>query len=156
VSVFGSMFAPDHERAAAELRRVTRPGGTIALASWTPDGFIGAMFATISAHVPPPQGLVSPMLWGSEAHLAELFGPDVAWAHRERTFTFRFASARAFVDFFATNYGPTLKALAAAGSGREALADDLEALALAWNRLEAPGAIALPSTYLESVGRRIR
>ena len=57
--------------------------------------------------MPPPAGLASPMLWGTEEHLAELFGPDVAWTHRERTFTFRFASAEAFVDRFATYYGPT-------------------------------------------------
>ena len=69
LSVFGSMFAPDQPRAAGELARVTRPGGTIALASWTPDGFIGEMFKTVGAHVPPPPGLASPLLWGTEDHL---------------------------------------------------------------------------------------
>src|SRR3954470_23386993 len=73
-SVFGSMFAPDHGRAAAELLRVCRPGGTIALASWTPDGFIGDLFRTVAAHVPPPAGVGSPMLWGNESHLRGLFG----------------------------------------------------------------------------------
>jgi SAM-dependent methyltransferase len=154
VSVFGSMFAPDHRRAAAELVRVTRPGGTIALASWTPDGFVGAMFGTVAARVPPPSGLASPMLWGTKEHLAELFGPDVAWAHRRRTFTFRFTSAEAFVECFAAYYGPTVKALEAAGPDRDALADDLCDLALSWNRLEQPGPIAVPATYLESVGVR--
>jgi len=154
VSVFGSMFAPDHRRVAAELVRVTRPGGTIALASWTPDGFIGAMFATVAAHVPPPAGLASPMLWGTEEHLAWLFGRDVAWAHRRRTFTFRFASAEAFVERFAAYYGPTVKALEAAGRDSDALARDLRDLAFSWNRLEQPGAIAVPATYLESVGLR--
>lgn len=154
VSVFGSMFAPDQRRAAAELVRVTRPGGTIALASWTPDGFIGAMFGTVAAHVPPPAGLASPMLWGTEEHLAELFGPDVTWTHRRRTFTFRFVSADAFLECFAAYYGPTLKALEAAGPARDALASDLRDLARTWNRLEEPGAIAVPGTYLESVGLR--
>jgi SAM-dependent methyltransferase len=154
ISVFGSMFAPDHHRAAAELVRVTRPGGTIALASWTPDGFIGSMFQTVAAHVPPPPGLSSPLLWGTEEHLAELFGTDVAWVHQRRTFTFRFASAEAFVEAFATYYGPTLKALEAAGSGRNSLVRDLRELARSWNRLEQPGAIAVPSAYLESVGVR--
>src|SRR5207245_1321732 len=74
LSVFGSMFAPDHRRTAAEILRVTRPGGTIGLASWTPDGFIGAMFRAVGAHVPPPSGLPSPTLWGTEEHLAEIFG----------------------------------------------------------------------------------
>src|SRR5688572_9910864 len=64
-SVFGSMFAPDHAQAAAELLRVTRPGGTIALASWTPSGFIGELFRTVGGHVPPPAGVQSPMLWGT-------------------------------------------------------------------------------------------
>jgi SAM-dependent methyltransferase len=154
LSVVGSMFTPDHARAAAELARVTRPGGTIALASWTPDGFIGEMFRTIGAHVPPPAGLASPLLWGTEAHLNELFGPDVAWTHSRKTFTFRFVSAQAFVDAFAVYYGPTLKALEAAGTGRDALARDLHDLATSWNRLEEPGAVALPAAYLESVGVR--
>ncbi len=153
-SVVGSMFAPNHRRTAAELVRVTRPGGTIALASWTPDGFVGAMFDTIAAYVPPPAGLDSPMLWGTETHLDELFGPDVAWTHRERTFTFRFASAEAFVDRFARYYGPTLKAFEAAGPNRDALARDLAELARMWNRLEDGGPVAIPATYLESVGVR--
>ena len=154
LSVFGSMFAPDHRRAAAELVRVTQPGGTIALASWTPDGFVGEMFRTVAAHVPPPSELASPMLWGTEEHLAGLFGPDVAWVHRRRTFTFRFTSAAAFVESFAAYYGPTVKALEAAGPARDALARDLHDLALSWNRLEQPGPIAVPATYLESVGAR--
>jgi SAM-dependent methyltransferase len=154
VSVFGSMFAPDHQRAASELVRVTRPGGTIALASWTPDGFVGAMFETVAAHVPPPPGLVSPMRWGTEEHLAELFGHEVSWTHRRRTFTFRFTSPDAFVERFAAYYGPTVKALDAAGSARGALSADLRDLARSWNRLEQPGPIAVPATYLESVGLR--
>src|SRR6478672_6371190 len=68
-SVFGTMFAPDHAKTATELLRVCRPGGTIALASWTPDGFIGQLFQTVGAHVPPPPGIPSPMLWGTEGHL---------------------------------------------------------------------------------------
>lgn len=154
VSVFGSMFAPDHARTAAELVRVTRPGGTIALANWTPDGFIGDMFRAVAAHVPPPAGLASPMLWGTEEHLARLFGPDVVWSNHRRTFTFRFVSAEAFVEAFATYYGPTLKALEAAGPSRSALVSDLRDLAAAGDRLGEAGAIAIPATYLESVGQR--
>src|SRR4051795_3072860 len=97
-SVFGSMFAPDHAKAASELLRVCRPGGTIALASWTPDGFIGELFRTIAAHVPPPAGVASPMLWGTEAHLRELLGPGIdSLQVEERTFTFRFTSPEDFV-----------------------------------------------------------
>jgi SAM-dependent methyltransferase len=154
LSVFGSMFAPDQPRAAAELARVTRPGGTIALASWTPEGFIGQMFKTVGKHVPPPPGLDSPLLWGTEERLAELFGPDVEWTHERRMFTFRFVSAQAFVDTFGEYYGPTVKALEAAGANREALARDLHDLAAEWNRLEQPGPVAVPAEYLESVGTR--
>jgi ubiquinone/menaquinone biosynthesis C-methylase UbiE len=152
-SVFGSMFAPDHRRAAAELLRVVRPGGTIALANWTPDGFIGELFRTVSAHVPPPAGLQSPLLWGTEGHLRELFGEAIASLEvAERAFTFRFRSAEEFVDFFRRWYGPTLKAFAALeGEAREALEQDLVALARRFDRLGCDGAVAIPSTYIEAV-----
>ena len=94
------------------------------------------------------------MLWGTEEHLEELFGNAVTWAHSVQTFTFRFTSAEALVERFATYYGPTLKALDAAGAARDALLDDLRELALSWNRLEQPGPIAVPGTYLESIGTR--
>ena len=153
LSVFGSMFAPDHARAAAELIRVCRPGGTIALASWTPDGFIGELFRTVSAHVPPPAGVPSPMLWGTEAHLRELLGEDIASLEvAERTFTWRFPSAEHFVTFFRLWYGPTLKAFAALeGSARDALEHDLVALAGRFDRLKGTDAIAIPATYTEAV-----
>jgi ubiquinone/menaquinone biosynthesis C-methylase UbiE len=154
-SAFGSMFAPDHRQAAAELLRVCRPGGTIALASWTPDGFIGDLFRTVGAHVPPPPGVQSPMLWGTEAHLRELFGEAIATLEvTERTFTWRFRSAEDFVAFFRLWYGPTLKAFAALeGSGREALELDLVALARRYDRL-GTDAIAIPATYTEAVAVR--
>src|SRR5262245_3875867 len=151
-TVFGSMFAPDHHRAAAELVRVCRPGGTIALASWTPDGFIGELFRTVAAHVPPPAGVASPMLWGTEAHLRDLFGHAIASLEVvERTFTFRFRSAEEFVEFFRTWYGPTVKAFAALeGPARESLERDLLELARRHDRL-AGDAIAIPATYVEAV-----
>ncbi len=151
-SVVGAMFAPDHERTADELVRVTRPGGTIALASWTPDSFVGSMFRTVAAHVPPPRGVASPLLWGDESYLNSLFGTDVGWSHRRRTFTFRFDSAQTFVERFVTYYGPTLKAAEAVGAERDVLEGDLEELALQWSRLAGDGPVALPSTYLQSIG----
>ena len=153
ISVFGSMFAPDHRQAAAELVRAVRHGGTIALASWTPDGFIGELFRTVAAHVPPPAGVQSPMLWGTEAHLRELFGDAICSLElEERTFTFRFRSAEEFVDFFRTWYGPTLKAFAAVeGDARDALERDLIALAERFDRLGGNGAIAIPAQYAEAV-----
>ena len=153
-SVFGAMFASDHRRAAAELVRVTRPGGTIALSSWTPDGFIGDLFRTVTAHVPPPAGVASPMLWGTEAHLSELFGDAIESLEVvERTFTFRYRSAEEFVEFFRTWYGPTLKAFAAVEGpqARRALGDDLVALAQRYDRLEGDDAIAIPATYAEAI-----
>jgi SAM-dependent methyltransferase len=154
-SVFGSMFAPDHARAAAELLRVCRPGGVIALASWTPDGFIGELFRTIAKHVPPPAGVPSPMLWGTKAHLRMLFGTDVTSLDvREKTFTFRFLSAEDFVTFFRLWYGPTVKAFAAVeGPARTALEDDLTELARTYDRL-GNGAIAIPAAYTETVAIR--
>jgi len=153
VSVFGSMFAPDHARTAAEMLRVTRSGGTIALASWTPEGFIGQLFRTVAAHVPPPAGVQSPLLWGTEAHLRELFGEGITSLEvTERTFTFRFRSPEDFVEFFRTRYGPTLKAFAALADdeARAALERDLVELVRRFDRLDGD-AVAIPSGYTEAI-----
>jgi ubiquinone/menaquinone biosynthesis C-methylase UbiE len=107
LSVFGVMFAPDHQRAADQIVRVARPGGTVGLASWAPDGFVGTMFRVITDHVPGPPGVASPMLWGTEQHLSGLFGKAVADVRSvQRTYTFRFNSAEEFVAFFGRWYGP--------------------------------------------------
>jgi ubiquinone/menaquinone biosynthesis C-methylase UbiE len=153
LSVFGTMFAPDHQRTADEVLRVTRPGGTVGLASWTPEGFIGEMFKVITSHVPSPPGVASPLLWGTPAHLAELFGDAVASArHERRICTFRFASAQEFVAFFRRWYGPTLKAFGALDeAGRPALAADLAALVERFDRHRDGGSVAIESEYLESV-----
>jgi len=153
VSVFGSMFAPDHARTASEMLRVTRPGGTIALASWTPEGFIGQLFRTVASHVPPPAGVQSPLLWGTEAHLRELFGDGLAaLSVTERDFTFRFRSPEEFVEFFRTRYGPTLKAFAALADddARAVLEHDLVELVRRFDRLGGD-AVAIPSTYTEGI-----
>ena len=156
LSVYGAMFAPDHATTAAEIARVCRPGGRVGLASWTPEGFLGSMFRTIASHVPPPAGVASPMLWGTEDHLSEIFGDSVEWiAHERRIHNFRFVSPEAFVDFFIEYYGPTLKAHAALGDQGEELRQALTDLARTWNRLDPEdGAIAIPGEYLESVGVR--
>ena len=154
-SVFGSMFAPDHALAAAELLRVCKPGGTIALVSWTPSGFIGDLFRTTAAHVPPPAGVQSPMLWGTEQHLRELFGDGIASLEvSERTFTWRFEKPEDFVTFFRTWYGPTLKAFAALeGDAQEALEQDLVALA-ARSDTNPGEPVAIPATYIEAIAIR--
>src|SRR5262249_44498118 len=93
VSTFGVMFAPDQERAAAEMVRVCKHGGKIGLANWTPAGFIGQLFKTIGKHVPPPAGVQSPALWGTPARIAELFGSHATSVKSTpRTFVFRYRS----------------------------------------------------------------
>jgi ubiquinone/menaquinone biosynthesis C-methylase UbiE len=151
-SVFGTMFAPDQERTAAELLRVTRPGGRIGLASWTPEGFIGSLFKTNSRHVPPPAGLRSPVQWGTEDRLRELFGDAIAELHvTRRTYTFRASSTAASIEHWRRFYGPTLKAFEAVGeAGRDALAADLVALFDSANRA-TDGTMVIPSEYLEAV-----
>lgn len=154
LSVFGSMFAPDHQRTADEIVRVTRSGGVVGLASWTPDGFIGEMFRVITSHVPAPPGIRSPLLWGTEPHLLELFGDAVTEARSvERTCTFRFTSPNEFVTFFRRWYGPTVKAFEGLDDrGRTVLAEELAALAERWDRYGGgTQSIAIPATYLETV-----
>lgn len=153
LSVFGTMFAPDHQRTADEVLRVTRPGGTVALASWTPGGFIGQMFRVITSHVPAPAAVASPLLWGTEDHLVELFGTAIDTIDsRERDCVFRFATAEEFVTFFRRWYGPTLKAFEALDAqGQAALAADLAELAGTFDRNRDGGSISIPSTYLETV-----
>jgi ubiquinone/menaquinone biosynthesis C-methylase UbiE len=152
LSVFGAMFAPDHQRAADEIIRAARPGGTVGLASWTPDGFIGQMFGVITRHVPAPPGVASPLLWGTEEHVHGLFGAAAADARSvPRTCTWRFTSPEQFVSFFRRWYGPTLKAFEVLdGNGRAALTADLSQLARHWDRNHG-GSIAIPATYLETI-----
>ena len=153
-STLGCMFTADHRRAADELLRVCRPGGVIALANWTPGGFIGQVFKTIGGHVPPPPGVTSPAMWGTENYLRTLFGAGVsALRTRTRTFTFRYRSPQHFLEFLRTNYGPMLKAFEILDdTGREALAGDLQALMTEANM--ATGTLAIPSEYLEVVATR--
>jgi SAM-dependent methyltransferase len=152
LTVFGTMFAADHQRAADEIVRVVRSGGRVGLASWRPTGFIGEMFRLITSYVPAPAGVASPMLWGTEEHLEVLFGPSIAtMTSVERTCTFRFTSPEEFVGFFRRWYGPTLKAFEALDEAAQAgLARDLAELARRWNQ-HTSGSIAIPSTYLETV-----
>jgi SAM-dependent methyltransferase len=130
LSTLGSMFAPDQEQAASELLRVCRPGGRIGMVNWTPDSYVGELFRTIGRYVPPPPGVRPPVLWGTEERLRELFGPEVTISAPRRTFLWRFPSAEHQVEFFATFYGPTTKALATLEADRAAAlkAEMLEAV----------------------------
>jgi ubiquinone/menaquinone biosynthesis C-methylase UbiE len=155
LSTFGAMFTPDHARPAGEMLRVLRDGGRIGMANWTPDGFIGRLFKVIGAYVPPPAGLQSPALWGSEPHIVELFGSQAAQIHCARKhFNFRFRSAAHWVQLFRDYYGPTHRAFAALEEpGRQALARDITALLEQMNTAGA-GSLVVPSEYLEVVIRK--
>jgi ubiquinone/menaquinone biosynthesis C-methylase UbiE len=156
LSTLGVMFAPDHEQAARELLRTCRPGGKIGLVNWTPEGFLGDFFRTMGKHVPPPAGVRSPMLWGSEAHLRTLFGDGIAeLTVTRRMFVFRQRSPRAWIDYMRTFYGPTFKAFEALDSdGRQALIADLEGL-IARHNIADDGTMAVPAEYLEVVATRV-
>jgi|tagenome__1003787_1003787.scaffolds.fasta_scaffold20870518_2 SAM-dependent methyltransferase len=113
LSCIGAMFAPFHQPVADELVRVTRPGGRVAMINWTPEGFIGRLFATMKPFAaPPPPGATPPPLWGDEAHVRELFGDRVSDLRTERRNlpVDSFRSGAEFRDFFARNYGPTIAA----------------------------------------------
>jgi ubiquinone/menaquinone biosynthesis C-methylase UbiE len=152
LSTFGVMFTPDHHRAASEMLRVARPGGRIALANWTPAGFIGRLFKVIGAHVPPPAGVQPPALWGTEPHIVELFGAQAS--HIEclrRHFNFRYRSAAHFIEVFRDFYGPTHKAFAALdAAGAQSLERGITALLEELN-VAGPGSMVVPSEYLEIV-----
>ena len=152
LSTFGAMFAPDQERTAHEMMRVLRPGGRLAMANWTPNGFIGHLFKAIGAHVPPPAGIKPPALWGTDARLAELFGGKAAQLRCEkRYFNFRYLSAAHWVKVFREVYGPTHKAFAALdASGAAALERDITALLDAMN-VAGPDSLVVPGEYLEIV-----
>jgi ubiquinone/menaquinone biosynthesis C-methylase UbiE len=111
LSCVGVMFAPHHQRSADELVRVSRPGATIGLINWTPEGFIGQMFATMKPYAPPPPpGAQPPPLWGSQDHVASLFGDRITdiTAERKKVQIDHFGSAEDFRDYFKANYGPTI------------------------------------------------
>jgi ubiquinone/menaquinone biosynthesis C-methylase UbiE len=151
-SVFGSMFAPNQEQTAAELARVVRPGGRIGIVAHTPEGFIGQLFKVNARHVPPPLGLRSPIQWGTEERLRELFGDAIADMRVERRYyTFRDRSPEAYIAYWREFYGPTLKAFEAVGpDGAAALEADLLELIRSHNRA-TDGTMVVPSEYLEVV-----
>ena len=152
MSTVGVMFAPDHARCASEMLRVVRDGGRIALANWTPEGFVGQLFKTIGAYVPPPAGVKSPALWGTESYLAELFGERAANSQATRKiFNFRYASPEHWLQVFRDFYGPTNKAFAALDpAGQQALEKDIRAVLERFN-IAGTSSLVVPGEYLEVV-----
>jgi ubiquinone/menaquinone biosynthesis C-methylase UbiE len=155
LSTVGVMFAPNQERAAAELARVTRPGGTIALASWTPESLVGHLFKVIGRYAPPPAGVRPPMQWGTADRLRELFGDSVEWTSlTKRNFAFVYRTPEHFSEWFRRYYGPVTRL--------EASLDDAAAAQLAADIAEVPkpfnhaedGTLLAAGEYLEAVGIR--
>jgi SAM-dependent methyltransferase len=156
LSVYGCMFAPDHVRTAQEIARACRPGGTIALASWTADSFVGDMFRAMSKYAPPPAGVASPMLWGDEAHLHEIFGDTIGeLTSTRRVCTFRYESAEDFASFFRRYYGPTNRAFGRLDDANQrSLFADLVTIADAADTFRDGGSVSIPAGYLETIIRR--
>ncbi|HEX6975554.1 MAG TPA: class I SAM-dependent methyltransferase [Vicinamibacterales bacterium] len=151
LSTYGVMFTPDQKRAAGQMLRVVRPGGRIGVASWTPGGFIGDLFRTVGAYIPPVPNVASPLLWGSESHVEALFEGASGVRHTIHHFLFRYRSAQEFVDVFRAYYGPVHRAFAALEPEKQqALEADLLALLKRWDRGGAAG-LVVPGEYLESV-----
>lgn len=155
ISTFGAMFAADQEKAAAELLRVCRSGGQIGMANWVPDGGVGKMFMTIAKHAPPPPGVNSPLLWGTEDRLRELFGDDVSELRVERRKSHQtFRSADHFLEFFRTYFGPTKVAYERVGpEGEAALTADLQTY-LEEANTAGERALVLEPEYLQVVATR--
>jgi SAM-dependent methyltransferase len=147
ISIFGHMFAPDHQRTAAELRRVCRPGGVIAVACWTPEGSIGRMFRTIAELVPPPAGGAPPILWGTEAHIRELLGDGDFERHE---IEWEDESVESYATFMLDSFGPLLNAREALGE-REAKLDEAFTAFLANENLNDDGTLRFKGEYLLAV-----
>jgi len=155
MSIFGTMFAPDHQKTASEMLRVVKPGGRIGLACWSPEGAVGAMFKTMAKHAPPPPGVASPLLWGTEDHLRALFGDGISDLRVERRLSrHAFRSADHYIDFFREYFGPTQTAYERVGpDGEQALTDDLRAFLDSANT-GGERAMVLEAEYLLAVATR--
>ncbi|HUX25128.1 MAG TPA: methyltransferase domain-containing protein [Burkholderiales bacterium] len=151
LSTFGVMFTPDQQKAADEMARVCKPGGRIGLANWTPSSFVGEMFKVVGRYLPPPAGVKSPALWGTEERLRELFSGRLdSIAIEEKEFVFRYRNEAHWLEVFRSFYGPMQKAFGALEAKlQESLAADLIALAKRFNR--AHGSMVVPGSYIEVV-----
>jgi ubiquinone/menaquinone biosynthesis C-methylase UbiE len=155
LSCLGVMFAPNHQAGADELVRVARPGGTIGLINWTPEGFIGQMFATMKPYAPPPPpGAQPPPLWGNEDHVRRLLGDRVTSvaARRQTLRVDAFRTPEEFRDYFKTNYGPTISIYKAnAGDPDKVVALDRDPADLARRFTNDDGSLDWESLLLTAV-----
>jgi 2-polyprenyl-3-methyl-5-hydroxy-6-metoxy-1,4-benzoquinol methylase len=153
ISLIGAMFAPRPDLVAAELKRVSKPGGKIIMGNWTPTGFVGKMFKTMGQHVPPSPLMVPPVKWGDEETVRARFADGISHLKISRhQYPFRYPFAPAdVVEFFRTYYGPTNKAFAALDVEKQAaLRRDLEELWTTYNTAK-DGNTYVVSDYLEIV-----
>ena len=155
LSVFGCMFAPDHDAAASELVRVCRPGGTIGVCAWTPEGLNGRLLKlAASAMPPPPPEMKSPILWGDEAHVRELFdGADVELSLEREMVAWDWPSAEDWVSFTEENLGPTMTARAALEPAGE-WAPARQRMVDLFREYETPEGFRPRAEYLRTVARR--
>jgi SAM-dependent methyltransferase len=157
ISMFGAMFAPRPDRVAAELARVCRPGGTIAMANWTPDGFVASMFALGARYVPSPEGIPAPVLWGDEQVVRQRLGPhtsNIGATRQIADFEFPFPP-REVVQFFRTYFGPTQVAFSLLpADAQAAYTADLENLWIEHNQAREEGQTAVRGEYLEVIATR--
>jgi len=153
ITMFGAMFAPRPELVAAELKRVCRPGGFIAMANWTPEGFIGQMFKIVASYVPPPPNMPSPLLWGMEDVVRERLGQDVQTSRQTIRFIYPFGPEQS-VDYFRLYYGPAQKAFGALDeTAQNALRGDMEQHWTKYNEA-TDGTTDVPSEYLKVIAVR--
>ncbi|MGC1451439.1 MAG: class I SAM-dependent methyltransferase [Candidatus Sulfotelmatobacter sp.] len=151
VSMFGAMFAPRPERVAAELLRVCKPGGMIAMANWTPQGFVGKTFRITAGMVPPPAGVPPPVLWGDESTVRQRLGGESAQLNCTRQkMQFRYPfPPKGTVDFFRRYFGPTQMAFSRLdAAGQETLASRLESL-WAEHNTATDGTTAIEGEFLD-------
>ena len=160
LSCLGVMFAPHHQVTADELVRVCRPGGTIGLINWTPDGFIGNLFKVMGPYAPPPPpGASPPPKWGNEQYVRELLGDRVTGidARRQTVVMDGFTSPIDFREYFKRNYGPTIAVYKFNAADPDRVADldrDFEQFATRWNGSDTPGQATFDAEYLLFTARK--
>ena len=150
LSTFGHMFAPDHERTAAEMKRMLRPGGAISVACWTPEGSIGRMFSTIAELVPPPPAGTPPLLWGTEDHVYGLLGEATFERHE---IEWEYESAEDYARFMLDSFGPLLNARELLGERAMELEEAFTDF-LCRENLSDDGSVRFSGEYLLAVVRR--